>query len=76
MELSQVNTQVLLVGCMIDLCGAIGTNLANCQFLASDIKTCQAKGKIVTISLGGAFGSGSFTSDSQASTYAASASSR
>ena len=26
-----------------------GTNLPNCQFMASDIETCQAKGKIVTI---------------------------
>ena len=26
-----------------------GTNLANCQFLASDIETCQAKGKIGSI---------------------------
>ncbi|KAH8834916.1 glycoside hydrolase family 18 protein [Flagelloscypha sp. PMI_526] len=47
-----------------------GTNLANCQFLADDIKTCQSKGKIVLLSLGGATGAASFTSDSQAETFA------
>ncbi|KAG1723162.1 glycoside hydrolase [Suillus lakei] len=34
-----------------------GTNLPNCSFLASSIETCQAAGKIVTMSLGGATGS-------------------
>jgi chitinase len=29
-----------------------GTNLANCQFLAAGIQACQAKGKLITISLG------------------------
>ncbi|KAJ6566073.1 glycoside hydrolase superfamily, partial [Mycena capillaripes] len=29
-----------------------GTNLANCQFLAAEIQACQARGKLVTISLG------------------------
>jgi chitinase len=33
-----------------------GSSLANCASLASDISTCQAKGKIVTLSLGGAGG--------------------
>ena len=47
-----------------------GTALAKCQFLATDIKTCQAKGKIVTISLGGASASGSFSSDAQAVAFA------
>lgn len=47
-----------------------GTALANCASLASDIKTCQAKGKIVTLSLGGATGSVGFQSDSQAQTFA------
>ncbi|KAF5377574.1 hypothetical protein D9615_005148 [Tricholomella constricta] len=47
-----------------------GTNLANCASLASDINACQAKGKIVTISLGGASASTGFQSDSQASTFA------
>jgi len=47
-----------------------GTSLANCQFMAADIKACQAKGKIITISLGGATGAASFTSDAQAQTFA------
>ncbi|KAG6916194.1 hypothetical protein DXG01_008076 [Tephrocybe rancida] len=47
-----------------------GTNLANCQFLAADIKACQAKGKIITLSLGGATGAATFSSDAQAQTFA------
>lgn len=47
-----------------------GTNLPNCSFLASSIKTCQAAGKIVTMSLGGATGSNGFANDSQAAAYA------
>jgi len=47
-----------------------GTALLNCGFLADDIKTCQAKGKIVTISLGGATGDVGFTSTSQAQSFA------
>ncbi|EIM83467.1 glycoside hydrolase [Stereum hirsutum FP-91666 SS1] len=47
-----------------------GTNLADCSALASDIETCQAKGKILTISLGGAGGSVGFTDDSEAETFA------
>lgn len=47
-----------------------GTSLANCQFMASSIKACQAKGKIVTISLGGATGGSGFSSDTQAQTFA------
>ncbi|KAG6856443.1 hypothetical protein H0H87_004408 [Tephrocybe sp. NHM501043] len=47
-----------------------GTSLANCQFLAADIKACQAKGKVITLSLGGATGAASFSSDSQAETFA------
>ncbi|OJA13755.1 hypothetical protein AZE42_01538 [Rhizopogon vesiculosus] len=46
------------------------TNLPNCSFLASDIEACQAAGKIVTISLGGATGSNGFTNDTQAAAYA------
>ncbi|KAI0094559.1 glycoside hydrolase family 18 protein [Irpex rosettiformis] len=42
-----------------------GTNLPVCTSVGADIKTCQAKGKIVTLSLGGAGGSVGFTSDSQ-----------
>jgi hypothetical protein len=47
-----------------------GSQLPNCAVLASDITTCQAKGKIVTISLGGAGGGVGFTSDAQASGFA------
>jgi len=47
-----------------------GTELPNCSSMASDIETCQAAGKIVTISLGGATGAVGFTSDSQAQSFA------
>lgn len=47
-----------------------GTSLANCQFMASDIQTCQAAGKIVTMSLGGATGAATFSNDSQAEEFA------
>ncbi|PPQ63527.1 hypothetical protein CVT24_004755 [Panaeolus cyanescens] len=47
-----------------------GTALPNCQSLASDIATCQSKGKIVTLSLGGATGSVGFQSDAQATSFA------
>ncbi|RPD72443.1 glycoside hydrolase [Lentinus tigrinus ALCF2SS1-7] len=47
-----------------------GTALANCSFLAQDIKTCQAAGKIITLSLGGATGQVGFSSDSQAESFA------
>ncbi|KAL0578028.1 Chitinase 2 [Marasmius crinis-equi] len=47
-----------------------GTNLPNCTALAPDIQTCQSKGKIVTISLGGATGAVGFKSDQQASDFA------
>ncbi|KAG6820775.1 hypothetical protein H0H93_012039 [Arthromyces matolae] len=47
-----------------------GTNLANCTSMAADIAACQAKGKIVTLSLGGASASVGFQSDSQATTFA------
>ncbi|EIN13628.1 glycoside hydrolase family 18 protein, partial [Punctularia strigosozonata HHB-11173 SS5] len=47
-----------------------GTNLLDCSGLASDIKTCQAKGKIITLSLGGATGSVGFTGDDQATDFA------
>ncbi|KAL5534553.1 hypothetical protein ACEPAG_1016 [Sanghuangporus baumii] len=47
-----------------------GTQLPDCSALASDIETCQSKGKIVTLSLGGATGSVGFDSDSQAETFA------
>jgi len=38
--------------------------------VGADIQACQAKGKIVTISLGGAGGGVGFTSDSQAQAFA------
>ena len=57
--------------CSVSSNGAFpGTALPNCQFLADDIKTCQQKGKIITLSLGGATGSTSFSSDYQAEQFA------
>ena len=47
-----------------------GSSLPDCSFLASDIQSCQSKGKIVTISIGGATGAVSFTSDAQAESFA------
>lgn len=38
--------------------------------MGTDIKACQAKGKIVTISMGGAGGSVGFSSDSQGQAFA------
>lgn len=47
-----------------------GTALSNCTFLASDIEYCQGKGKIITLSLGGADSSVGFTNESQAEDFA------
>ncbi|EJD07126.1 glycoside hydrolase [Fomitiporia mediterranea MF3/22] len=47
-----------------------GTALSNCTFLAPDIEECQSKGKIVTLSLGGAASSVGFTSEGQAEDFA------
>ncbi|KAF9474306.1 chitinase [Pholiota conissans] len=47
-----------------------GTDLADCSFMASDIQKCQARGKIVTISLGGGTAKVGFSSDSQAASFA------
>ncbi|KAF7312135.1 Glycoside hydrolase [Mycena indigotica] len=47
-----------------------GTGLANCQFLASQIQACQAAGKLVTLSLGGASGAAVLTSDAQGVQFA------
>lgn len=47
-----------------------GSELANCQFMASDIEACQAAGVIVTLSMGGASGGADFTSDEQAVEFA------
>jgi chitinase len=44
--------------------------LANCQFLAAGIQSCQAAGKIVTLSLGGASGAATFSSDAQGKAFA------
>lgn len=38
--------------------------------MAKDIQTCQSKGKLVTLSLGGGTGQVGFSSDSQAQTFA------
>lgn len=46
-----------------------GTALPNCQFMAADIKECQSKGKIITLSVGGATGAASFASDSEATAF-------
>jgi len=47
-----------------------GTALLDCSFLASDIRTCQAKGKIVTLSIGGELSGISLVSDLQAKQFA------
>ncbi|KAJ7919089.1 class III chitinase [Mycena leptocephala] len=47
-----------------------GTALPNCSKLASDITTCQSKGKLVTLSLGGQSGSVGFASDAQGTAFA------
>ncbi|RCI02166.1 Chitinase 1 [Rhizopus stolonifer] len=47
-----------------------GSNLANCQNISPDIKYCQSKGKLITLSLGGATGGVGFQSDAQASAFA------
>ncbi|KAG6864633.1 hypothetical protein C0991_008165 [Blastosporella zonata] len=47
-----------------------GTMLAMCPDLADDIRACQARGKILTISLGGATGSSSISSNAQGRAFA------
>ncbi|KAF9056653.1 glycoside hydrolase superfamily [Panaeolus papilionaceus] len=47
-----------------------GTSLADCSFMASDIKKCQARGKIITLSLGGATADVGFSSEGQAVSFA------
>ena len=44
--------------------------MADCSFLATDIKHCQSKGKIVTLSLGGGVSQVGFSSASQAAGFA------
>ncbi|KAF8058279.1 glycoside hydrolase [Lyophyllum atratum] len=46
-----------------------GTDLTDCSFLESDIRNCQAKGKIVTLSLGGATSQVGFSSDAEAAEF-------
>ena len=46
------------------------TGLISCPDLGKDIKTCQAAGKKVMLSLGGATGQSAFTSDDQATKFA------
>ncbi|KAG6897915.1 hypothetical protein C0992_009067 [Termitomyces sp. T32_za158] len=46
-----------------------GSDLTDCSFLESDIRTCQAKGKIVTLSLGGATSQVGFSDDSEAEAF-------
>jgi len=47
-----------------------GTDLADCSFLETDIKACQAKGKLVTLSLGGGTSKVGLSSDSEANSFA------
>ncbi|KIJ57932.1 carbohydrate-binding module family 5 protein [Hydnomerulius pinastri MD-312] len=47
-----------------------GTNLPNCSFMAEDIQACQAAGKIVTISLGGATATPNFADDDEGVAFA------
>ena len=47
-----------------------GTDLADCSFMASQIEVCQAAGKIVTLSLGGATGQVGFSTASAAESLA------
>jgi len=47
-----------------------GTSLLKCKGLASEIKACQASGKLVTLSLGGAAGNVTFSGDDQAKDFA------
>lgn len=73
-RLISTTSRLLMFSCIRQSCdGPVfeGTALLNCQSLASSIKNCQAKGKIVTISLGGAAaGVTTFTSDAEAEDFA------
>lgn len=46
------------------------TGLLDCQIMKTHIQTCQSKGKIVLLSVGGNKGSPTFTSDDQAFKFA------
>ncbi len=71
-----LNSATLIQSMYIQTCNNVddpvfaGSGLANCQFMASDIQACQAKGKIITLSLGGATGAATFSSDAQAESFA------
>ncbi|KAI8318010.1 glycoside hydrolase [Martensiomyces pterosporus] len=47
-----------------------GSTLLHCPSMATDIKYCQSQGKAVILSMGGASGAYSFSSDAQASAFA------
>jgi len=47
-----------------------GTALVNCSFVTQDIEDCQARGKIVTLSLGGASANTDFKSEEHAREFA------
>lgn len=47
-----------------------GSQLPDCSFLQDDIKKCQGKGKLVTLSMGGATGGNAFASDDVARGFA------
>ncbi|KAI5118098.1 hypothetical protein M0805_005205 [Coniferiporia weirii] len=47
-----------------------GTELSNCTFMATDIEQCQSKGKVITLSIGGADSSVGFVNESQAEGFA------
>ncbi|KAG6866839.1 hypothetical protein C0991_008775 [Blastosporella zonata] len=61
------------VGCKICGLGSgktfPGSDLTDCSFLEEDIRFCQAKGKIVTLSIGGATSEVGFSSDAQAEAF-------
>ncbi len=43
--------------------------MLDCSFLAQDIQTCQSKGKIILLSLGGETGATTFSSAAQATAF-------
>ncbi|KAJ1727291.1 Chitinase 2, partial [Coemansia biformis] len=47
-----------------------GSTVLHCPNIAKDIKTCQANGKAVILSMGGAAGSYGFASDSDGTKFA------
>jgi chitinase len=60
---------------LFKICGIGGhafpnSKLIDCSFMASDIKQCQAKGKKITLSLGGATAKVGFNSKSLAESFA------